>query len=514
LGDILARNARRFGSKPSVISEAGSISYRLLNERVNCLSNGLLRNGLKKGDRLAVLVHNSNEILEIYFSAAKTGAIFCPYNNHLTDKELADVINYSTPRFLFFHRDYMEKLAAAAKNVSSVERYFCLDGSIHPFATDYRELLLSGEKDEPAIPILDDDPVSLFFTAGTTGKPKGAIHTHRHVIINGMAGVIEQKVTYDERVLISNPMYHVSCEDNIGRHTFLPNTLVIRREGAFNPDAILGQIERDKITRCQFVPTMIVSLLQSPNIKSYDLSSLALILYTSAPMPVDLLRQALDRFDCPFAQMYGQTESGPTVSILSPQDHVRNPTEQQLVRLGSVGKPIFINEARIVDSQDNDVDAGEFGEIIVKSEAIMEGYWELPRETEEKLRGGWLHTGDLGRIDTDGYLYVVGRKDDMIISGGVNIYPREVEEVLYSHPGILEAAVIGVPDAYWGEALKAVVIVKPGASLSAQEVIEFCGEHMAGFKKPKSVDFWQELPKSPQGKILKKEIRKTFIAKE
>lgn len=244
LGDILARNARRFGSKPAVISEAGSISYRLLNEHVNCLSNGLLRNGLKKGDRLAALVHNSNEILEIYFCAAKTGAIFCPYNNHLTDKELADVINYSRPRFLFFHRDYMEKLAAAAKNVSSVERYFCLDGDIHPFAVDYRELLSSGEKEEPAIPVMDDDPVSLFFTAGTTGKPKGAIHTHRHVISNGMAGMIEQKVTYDERVLISNPMYHVSCEDNIGRHTFLPNTLVIRREGAFNPDAILRQIAR------------------------------------------------------------------------------------------------------------------------------------------------------------------------------------------------------------------------------------------------------------------------------
>jgi acyl-CoA synthetase (AMP-forming)/AMP-acid ligase II len=469
---------------------------------------------LNKGDRLAVLVHNGHEFLEIYFAAAKTGAIFCPYNNQMTDKELTNIINYSTPRFLFFHMDYAEKLAAAAKNVSSVERYFCLDGAVHPFAMDYRELLLSGEKDEPAIPVLDDDPVSIFFTAGTTGRPKGAIHTHRHVISNGMAGVIEHKVTYDERVLVSYPMYHIACEDNIGRHTFLPNTLVIRREGKFNPDAVLGQIEKDRITRCQFVPTMIASILQSSNIKSYDLSSLDLILYASAPMPVDLLRQALDRFNCPFAQMYGQTESGPTISILSPQDHVRNPTKKQLVRLGSAGKPVFIYEARIVDNQDNDVDTAEVGEIIVRSEANMKGYWELPKETEEKIRGGWLHTGDLGRIDADGYLYVVGRMDDMIISGGVNIHPREVEEVLYSHPAILETAVIGVPDAYWGEALKAVVVVKPGASLSAQDVIGFCSERMAGFKKPKSVDFWQELPKSPQGKILKKEIRRAFIVKE
>ncbi len=174
LGDILARNARRFGGKPAVISEAGSPSYNTLNERVNCLSNVLLRKGLNKGDRLAVLVYNSHEIIEIYFAAAKTGAIFCPYNNHLTDKELTDVINYSTPRFLFFHMDYMEKLAAAAKNVSSVDGYFCLNRAVDPFAMDYKELLLSSEKDEPAVPILDDDPVSLFFTAGTTGKPKGA----------------------------------------------------------------------------------------------------------------------------------------------------------------------------------------------------------------------------------------------------------------------------------------------------------------------------------------------------
>lgn len=513
LGDILARNARKFSVKTAIIYETGRLSFQDFNERVNRLSNGLLNMGLKKGDRLAVFVHNGNEFLEVYFAAAKTGAIFCPFNNHLTEKELADIINYSTPRFLFFNRDYSEKLLAAAKYVSSVEQYICLEGPVDRFAADYASLLQSGRRNEPSvpIPISEDDDLSIFFTAGTTGTPKGAVHTHRHVIANGMAGAVEHKCNYDERVLVCFPMYHISCEDNIGRHTFLPNTFVIQREGAFDPEKVLSGIEREKITRCQFVPTMITSLLQSPNIDKYDLSSLNLMLYASAPMPVELLRKAMDRFKCPFAQMYGQTESGPIISILPPEDHVRNPSEKQLRRLGSAGKPIFTYEARIVDDTDRDVAVGEVGEIIVRSEAMMKGYWQLPEQTAEKLKGGWLHTGDLGKFDEDGYLYVIERKDDMIISGGVNIYPREIEEVLYGHPAIREAAVIGVPDAYWGEALKAVVVVKSDATLTGDEVIRFCGERLAGYKKPKSVDFVQELPKSPQGKILKKAIRNKYI---
>ncbi len=510
LGDILARNARKFPHKPAIICETGCFSYRDFNQRTNALANGLLKMGIKKGDRLAVFVHNGHEFLEVYFAAAKTGAIFCPYNNHMTDRELAAIISYSTPRVLFFHRDYSDKLVSVSKEANSVEQYVRLDEPADDFAADYEDLLRSGGRDEPSIPVSDDDYISIFFTAGTTGTPKGALHTHRHVITNGMAGTVELKCNYDERVLICYPMYHISCEDNIGRHIFLPNTYVIQREGAFDPDKVLSGIERERVTRCQFVPTMITSLLQSPNIDKYDLSSLNLMLYASAPMPVELLRQAMDRFKCPFAQMYGQTECGPIISILPPEDHVRNPSEKQLRRLGSVGKPIFTYEARIVDEDERDVITGEVGEIAVRSDAMMKGYWQLPEQTAEKLKGGWLHTGDLGKFDEDGYLYLIERKDDMIISGGVNIYPREIEEVLYSHPAVREAAVIGVPDAYWGEALKAVVAVKSDMTLTADEVIRFCGQRLTSHKKPKSVDFVQELPKTPQGKILRKAIRKKY----
>ena len=355
--------------------------------------------------------------------------------------------------------------------------------------------------------------MSIFFTAGTTGKPKGAMRTHRHVLSNAITGVIELKVSYDERTLISFPMYHVACEDNIGRHFFMPNTIFIRREGQFNPKEVLELLSTEKITMCQFVPTMINALLQFQDIGRYDLSSLRLILYAGAPMPVELLKRALQRFKCGFAQLYGQTESGPLTTILHPEDHVLSGSEKQLEKLASAGTPLVNYEIRIVDGQGKDVPVGEVGEIIGRSEAMMIGYWELPMETAEKLKDGWLYTGDLGKFDEDGYLYIVDRKGDMIISGGVNIYPREVEEVLYQHPSVIEASVIGIPDNYWGETVKAIIVPKENAVTSEEDIIRFCGEHLAGYKKPKSVEFWKELPKSPQGKILKKDIRKRFLSK-
>jgi fatty-acyl-CoA synthase len=255
---------------------------------------------------------------------------------------------------------------------------------------------------------------------------------------------------------------------------------------------------------------MIHSLLQIPDVKKFDLSSLRLILYAGSPMPVELLRQALEIFPCGFAQLYGQTESGPFTTVLKPEDHIVSGPGANLERLASSGKPAVNYEIRIVDENDQDVAVGEVGEIICRSEAMTIGYWQMPEATEEKLRGGWLRTGDLGKFDSEGFIYIVERKNDMIISGGVNIYPREVEEVLYRHPAVSEVSVIGIPDEHWGEVVKAAVVLKNGSAATDAELIAFCGERLAGYKKPKSVDFWKELPKSPQGKILKKEIRKFY----
>jgi long-chain acyl-CoA synthetase len=512
IGGLLVRNANKFPHKLAVISETRSLTFRELNDRVNRLANSLLDSGLRKGDRIGVLVHNGHQFLELYFASAKTGAIFCPYNNHFKQRELKDILDYSTPRYLILDRDFVEMVSGLSPELKSVEKYICLEKTPAPFMDDYETLMARGPGGEPKTQVLEDDVLSIIFTGGTTGKPKGAMRTHRHLMSNAVAGVVELKVDYDERVLITFPMYHVACEDNIVRHSFMPNTLYIRREGAFNPGEVLEYISRERITRCQFVPTMIHSLIQTPNIDQYDLSSLRLILYAASVMPVELLKKALAIFSCGFAQLYGQTESGPVTAVLKPEDHVLDGSEKSLARLASCGKPVINYEIRVVDEEDQDVPVGEVGEIIGRSEAMMTGYWQMPEQTARKLKNGWLHTGDLGRLDEDGYLYVVERKDDLIISGGVNVYPREIEEVLYRHPAVSEASVIGLPDEHWGEVVKAVIVPKKGVDVTEGEIVAFCGRNLAGFKKPKSVDFWTELPKSPQGKILKKDIRKHYGA--
>jgi acyl-CoA synthetase (AMP-forming)/AMP-acid ligase II len=510
IGSFLVRNASKFPHKLAVVSETRSLTFQELNDRVNRFANSLLDSGLRQGDRIGVLVHNCHQFLELYFASAKTGAVFCPYNNHFKQRELKDIIDYSTPRFLVVSGDFAEAIRALEPELKSVEKYICLEKTPVLPLDDYESLIARGRNEEPNTKVLEDDVLSIIFTGGTTGKPKGAMRTHRHLMSNAVAGVIELKVDYDERVLITFPMYHVACEDNIVRHSFMPNTIHIRREGAFNPEQVLDYICRERISRCQFVPTMIHTLIQVANIDKYDLSSLRLILYAASVMPVELLKKALAVFSCGFAQLYGQTESGPLTTVLKPEDHVLDGSEKCLARLASCGKPVINYEIRVVDEDDRDVPIGEVGEIIGRSEAMMAGYWQMPEESARKLKNGWLHTGDLGRLDEDGYVYMVERKDDLIISGGVNVYPREVEEVLYRHPAVSEASVIGLADEHWGEVVKAVIVPKKGVQVTQGEIIEFCSRNLAGFKKPKSVDFWEELPKSPQGKILKKEIRKHY----
>lgn len=510
IGDLLRRNYHKFPEKPAVVSEERRLNFRELNERVNRLSNYLIGSGLKKGERIGALVHNGHHFIEIYFAAAKTGGIFCPYNNHLTPVEIGDIIHYSTPKFIFADKDYGEVIDTLKSGFTSVDHVVCLQAPDWSFMEDYEKKLAEAPAYEPETEVFEDDVLSIFFTAGTTGKPKGAMRTHRHLMSNATAGVIELLVDYNERVLITFPMYHVACEDNIVRHSFMPNTIYTRREGSFKPAEVLEFISKERITRCQFVPTMVHSLLQLPSIKNYDLSSLKLILYAGSSMPAELLQRALEIFPCGFAQMYGQTESGPLTTVLKPEDHAISGSGMNLQRLASSGKPAVNYEIRIVDDDDNDVPVGEVGEIIGRSEAMTIGYWQMPEASVRKLKNGWLHTGDLGKYDEEGYIYIVERKDDLIISGGVNIYPREIEEVLYKHPAVSEASVVGLPDEHWGEIVKAVIVLKKDFSATEAEIIDFCGKHLAGFKKPKSVDFWEELPKSAVGKLLKKEIRQRY----
>jgi long-chain acyl-CoA synthetase len=509
MGDILRRSALRFPEKTAFIYGTERWSYRSFNRRVNRLADSLLKSGLSKGNLVAALLHNGPEFFEIYYACAKIGGVFVPVNNLLREAELRRVLQYLEPRYLFFDPEYREVVESIREHLKSTQFFIELRGASASSFKAYDALIEKGSPTEPQVSITDDDLVSIFLTSGTTGLPKGAMRTHRHVFLNALVGAIELNLRYDDRVLMVFPFYHVTWEDNM-RHVLMGNSIVIRKEGGFDPREVLDILARETISVCQLVPTMISSILQSEDIEERDLSHFRMLIYAASPMPVELLKKTMKRFKCQFTQFYGQTETGPLITVLRPEDHVLEGSERQLAKLASAGKPVLNYEVRIIDQDGKNVRTGEVGEIVVRSESMTIGYWRLPEETAKTIKAGWLHTGDFGRFDEDGYIYIVDRKNDMIISGGKNIYPREIEEVLYRHDAVMEAAVIGVPDDHWGESVRALVVLKPGKKTTEDDIIAFCKKNLASYKKPRRVEFRQELPKNPTGKILKTFIREEY----
>ncbi len=508
MGEILRRTAYRVPDKTALIMDEKSLTYDQLNRRVNRLAHALLDMSLQPGERVALLTHNSLEYYEIYLALCKTRGVLVPFNNLLRQRELARDMEYIQPRFIFFQDEFRGTVEALRANGARIEKAICIDGPAGGDVLGYQALLEGRSEEEPDVTVRQDDLMSIFLTSGTTGRPKGAMRTHHHNCLNAFAAATEMSLKPDDRVLLLFPFYHVTLEDRFC-HILCGNTIIIRREGSFVASQALELLARHRVTLCQFVPTMINTMLQEPDLEKYDLSALRLILYAAAPMPVELLRQALTRFKCGFMQFYGQTETGPLTTVLRPEDHLLE-DEAGRQRLASCGRPAIHFEVRLVGPEDQPVAKGEVGELTVRGEAMTKGYWELPEETDRLMAGGWLHTGDFARQDEQGFVYIVDRKNDMIISGGKNIYPREVEEILYLHPAVLEASVIGVPDPHWGESVQAVVVLKEGRAASAEELINLCKENLASYKKPKTVEFRQALPKSATGKILKRVLRDEF----
>ncbi len=508
VGNVLRRSAFNYPDKTALVFGNQRTTYAQMNRRVNSLANSLLKMGLQKGDRVAGLLHNCPEFFEIYFACAKCGGVFVPINNLLRRKELLQIFDYITPRFLIVDKDFIKNVQTDAPEMQSTEFLIMLrDDSAQ--GRPYEDLVTQGESTEPNVPISHDDLVNIFMTSGTTGRPKGAMRRHGHDLINMMSCAIELGLTRDDRALLLFPFYHITFTDNL-RHILMANTIVIRREGSFEPPEILEILAREQVTTCQFVPTMVNAMLQVESMDKYDLSQFKRLIYAASPMPVELLKRAMKKFKCDFFQLYGQTETGPATTALRPEDHVLDGSEAQLARLASAGKPLVDYELRIVNHEGNDVAIGEVGEIIVRSEAMTSGYWNLPQETAGAIQDGWLYTGDFGKFDDEKFVYLVDRKHDMICSGGKNIYPREIEEVIYTHEAVLETAVVGIPDDYWGESVKALVVLRGGMHATEAEIINLCRENIASYKKPKSVEFVDQLPKSPTGKILKRVIREPY----
>jgi acyl-CoA synthetase (AMP-forming)/AMP-acid ligase II len=488
------------------------MTFGSLNERVNRLANGLLGLKRRKGDRIGMLLRNCCEFIEIDFALSKTGLVRVPLNARLTAGDHEYMLNDSGSNTLVFGEEFTEMVHAIRPNLETVKKFIRVSERLSRpnllDAVDYETLITSNPSDEPSDKVEEEDLHTLFYTSGTTGKPKGAMLTQKawaNVAINLILDY--GPITEEDVVLNLQPLSH-------GAGFFVLPFFI---KGATNvlvpefvPSLILETIEREKVTVLKLVPTMLYQLMESPEKVKYNLGSLHSIIYGGSPIAVPRLIEAVQFFGEKLVQLYGQAEAPMCISTLSKRDHIIEGPEGMVKRLRSAGKPCTNVEVKIVNENGEDMQPGDVGEVIVRGYHIMKGYWNLPEATAEVLKDGWIYTGDLGYFDPNGYIFLVDRKRDVIISGAFNIYPKEIEDVIITHPKVKDVAVIGVPDEKWGEAVKAVVTLKEGAQITEQEIIDYCRNRMASFKKPKTVDVVNELPHNPYGKVLKTVLRETY----
>ncbi len=472
----------------------------------NSYANQLRELGVQKGDRVGVLLYNCLEYFGLYFAVAKIGAIAVRLNFRLSSGELAYALNDSQTKVLCFHSNLKSELDKIRQQVA-VEQYICLENEQEPIPewSQPWKLLEGGSAEEvPEQNVKLSDPVMLMYTSGTTGRPKGAIWTHDTTLWFSAIQSLKWKFTGQEIGMTTGPLYHVGAMEDIGLPVLMMGgTLVITKSQGFEIGRILSVIEQEDVTDCFLFPFMIYEMLNATDIDQYKLEKLRTIYTGGDP----LLPSALERLKVLYpnvgvVQVYGLTEGTPIAASLDPED--------ALAKGQTVGKPMPLTEIKIIDDHGNRLPVGEVGEIAIKGPAVSVGYWRNPKATMETFVDGWCKTGDLGQLDQDGYLTIAGRKKDMIRSGGENIYAAEIEDILYRHEDIQEVSVVGIPDPKYIEAVCAVVVKKQGSQLTEEEVIQYCVQHVASYKKPRKVVFVDELPRTPSGKIQKYILRQDF----
>jgi acyl-CoA synthetase (AMP-forming)/AMP-acid ligase II len=475
---------------------------------VNKLAYAFVSSGLKQGDRIALLARNSIEYPLLYYAASKSGIVPVPLNYRLAPPEWTYLVNDARARMLIVSGHYVEAVDALRGELKTVERFISLDATGAPGWEDYQGWVSAHPSIAPAILIGEDAELYQMYTSGTTGHPKGAILTHRAVTANIGQISVAVRGQPGERYLVVVPMFHAGAILTVFTPVSWGSSLYIHEE--FNPAEVVRALSEERIAFTALVPAMLQAcLMRVPDIASRHYEHLRIIYYGASPISEETLRRAMEVFRCGFVQSYGQTEAAQTVTLLLPSDHQRALSKHPELLL-SAGRPAVGTEVRIVDENDNPVPNGTVGEIVVRGPQIMRGYWNLPKESAATLRNGWLHTGDLGTLDEEGYLLIQDRVKDMIVSGGENVYPSIVENVLYQHPAIAEATVIGVPDERWGETVKAIVVLRQGATATEEEIIEFCRRKLGGFERPRSVEFVDFLPRNPTGKVLKRVLREPY----
>lgn len=508
IGFIPAKAARLDPGKEALIDvhSGQRITFGELDDHVCRLANALVDQlGLNKGDRVAVLSKNSIEYMEIYYACARVGMIAQPINWRLGPEEMARILEDGTPSAVIVSGEYSEQAAQLKDKINAAHWLGFGAGS----DGSYKTLLQNSSAAEPSVSaeIGGDDPVLILYTGGTTGQSKGALHTHRSLYMGMINQTVAERVVPSDVYMLTGQMFHIPVALGMNYHAHGCPMVLIN----FDARLALQTIERERVSAFLGITTMLNWMMADEKFAEFDLSSLRNIQYGGGPMPASVVAAALDAFPCTIIQGYGQTE-GMTMSFLSQEDHLRALAGDHPERLDSCGREGFVTEMRLVDSGGKLVprDSKTPGEILVRSEANMVGYWQRPDLTGETIRDGWMWTGDIAVWDEAGYIFIVDRAKDMIISGGENIFCTQVEAAIHQHPGVLESAVFGIPDDQWGEAVKAVVVMKPGQSATEREIIDAAAEHLASYQKPKSVDFVDSLPKAPTGKILKRELRTPY----
>ena len=513
---ILEKALSLYAEKEAIVSEGRRFSYGEFAERVYKLANFLRSMGIRKGDCVAILHQNSHQFLEAYFSTAQIGAIINPLNIRLSPRELAFILKDSGAMILIASK----RLRGSVKSLEDLgirlrHVIWTGEGDETPVfkAIDYEEAIREQGSEPASISGLSDNDVAhLYYTSGTTGKPKGVMLTHKNVCTHALATIAELRLNDSDRWIHVAPLFHLAdawatfAITWVGaRHIAVPG---------FDPPLVLGTIQNERATITNMIPTMLNMLVNTPRVNSYYFSSLRVMLSGGAPIAPDLVRRIMTTFKCDYIQTYGMTETSPylTLSILKENLTHLSP-EEQFIYKAKTGRPMIGVLLKVVRDNGEEISHNnkEIGEIVVKGDIVTQGYWRRPEETAATIKDGWLYTGDLAVVDREGYVNIVDRKKDMIVTAGENVYSTEVENVLYSHPAILEAAIIGVPDPKWGEAVKAVVVLREGKEATEEEIINYCKAHIARYKAPKSVDFISRLPKTGSGKIYKKGIKEKYI---
>jgi len=509
LADMVRAQAKARGKTVAFEFEGRRTSFAEFDILTNRVANGLKALGVKRQERIAYLGKNSDFFFELLLGAMKANVVMAPVNWRLAAPEIAYIVADCKAPVLFVGPELVEQVRAIRSQLPDLSTVITTEGGAAEWQ-DYASWRDAQSADDPAVEISRQDVAIQLYTSGTTGKPKGAMLSHANLLNLIETGDGEKpqwnRWTEQDVSLVAMPIFHIGGSGWGLLGLYHGAKGLIARE--FDPTKVLDFIEHSKITKLFMVPAAMQFVVRQPRARQVDFSNLKYMLYGASPIPAALLKECIEVFGCGFVQLYGLTETTGTIVALPPEDHVEG-----LDRMRSAGKALPGIELAILDSEGKRLPPGEVGEIATRSGSNMVGYWNLPDATARTIgRDGWLRTGDAGYMDKDGYLYIHDRIKDMIISGGENIYPAEVESAICDHPDVAEAAVVGIPDETWGEAVKAIVVLKPGKQASASDIINFTRTRIAGFKTPKSVDFMNALPRNASGKILRRNLRDPYWA--